>query len=1003
MTNPAQVREIVESYLRLHLNRDLAKQYLKDFDGYLEKHQSKEGADQSARRKKATLGSVKILSICNEIGGLLHEKEKLYVVVRLLEFIRFDFGFSESKLEFVSTVAEVFNISRAEFSDLKAFILHPNGNALVSSHLLTVSGNENGSTESSQKHIGRSHLQGTIRILQVESSNTFILQYDGTDALELNTQPLVANRIYVFDHGAVVKGPRTEPLYYTDVATYFIDRDTGVKVILNAREIEYKFPRSENGIQRFSFSEQSGHLVGIMGGSGVGKSTFLNVLNGKLPLIHGSITINGYDLHKDSDKLEGLIGYVPQDDLLIDELTVFENLFYSTSLCFGNASKEELTEAVEKILFDLDLVATRDLKVGNPLNKTISGGQRKRLNIALELIREPSILIVDEPTSGLSSQDSEMVMGLLKEQTLYGKLVIVNIHQPSSDIYKLFDTMLMFDKGGYPVYYGNPVEAITYFKLAGEKINAEESECVECGNIIPEQPLQILEAKIVNENGRFTKIRKISPKEWYKLYREKIDDKLSLPPIDEKLDLPKSKLKLPGLFRQFTVFAARNIRSKIANTQYLLINILEAPLLAVILAYFIRYADGTLNDPNAYLFSKNDNIPAYLFMCVLVALFIGMTVSAEEIIRDRRILQRESFLNLSWFSYLNAKIFTLFGFAVIQAGLFTIIGNLILGISGMTLSYFIIMFTTISAAILIGLNLSAILNSVVTIYISIPLILVPQILLSGVMVDYGKINKNFASVEYVPIIGDMMVSRWAYEAFAVNAFKNNAYQKVFFEVDKELSHASFQSIYRLPELESKLDLCMKDLHTNNMGNWYDKDLDLIKTEFTRLEAESGIRFTEANKLDRAGFTAQIGEESKQYTDSLARHYRTIRKTLSKEKTDIFNQLAEKQGSPELVAQLSNNHHNQRLTDVVQREGEVKKIAVGEGNYLFQLKDPIYNTATNNFGRSHYYASEKTFLGIKVDTVWFNIGVVWMATTFLYLLLVFDIVNRIVNSVKAGIK
>ena len=103
-----------------------------------------------------------------------------------------------------------------------------------------------------------------------------------------------------------------------------------------------------------------------------------------------------------------------------------------------------------RVLMDIDLIGIKNLAVGDPINKYISGGQRKRLNIALELIREPSVLFADEPTSGLSSMDSEMVMLLLKEQTLKGRLVIVNIHQPSSDIYKLFDKLLIMDKGGYP-------------------------------------------------------------------------------------------------------------------------------------------------------------------------------------------------------------------------------------------------------------------------------------------------------------------------------------------------------------------------------------------------------------------------------------------------------------------------------------------------------------------------------------------------------------------------
>jgi ABC-type multidrug transport system ATPase subunit len=109
---------------------------------------------------------------------------------------------------------------------------------------------------------------------------------------------------------------------------------------------------------------------------------------------------------------------------------------------------------------------------------------------------------VDEPTSGLSSVDSEMVMNLLKEQVYKGRLVIVNIHQPSSNLYKMFDRIIFLDRGGYEIYYGNPSEAVIYFKTKSNHANAREDQCTRCGNVDPDQVLQIIEGKIVNERGK---------------------------------------------------------------------------------------------------------------------------------------------------------------------------------------------------------------------------------------------------------------------------------------------------------------------------------------------------------------------------------------------------------------------------------------------------------------------------------------------------------------------
>ena len=989
-------RQIVESYLSLQLNRTLVQEYLELFDEYLRIHHKKTGKPGDKKeRKRTALNSVKVLMICHEINEQLEQKEKIIVLIRLLEFIHEDYVVTDKELDFVKTVADVFNISEEEYYNLKAFIIDGIKNVQSKRNVLIVDNgvdtivkvSETDDPEKFYRHLVDKNIHGQLIILHIESTNSYVLKYLGEDALYLNAQNIIPGKAYIFDNGGVIKGGRITPVYYSDVTGIFIQEPGKAKIVFTAENIEFRFKNSENGIQRFSFSEESGHLIGIMGGSGVGKSTLLNVLNGNYPLKSGKITINGYDLHKDKDQLEGVIGFVPQDDLLIEELTVFQNLYYNAKLCFDGVSEERILQIVEDILIDLDLVETRDLKVGGPLNKFISGGQRKRLNIALELMREPSILIVDEPTSGLSSQDSEIVMSLLKEQTLKGKLVIVNIHQPSSDIYKLFDRLLILDKGGFPVYYGNPIDAIVYFKKASNHVNAEESECITCGNVNAEQTLQILEAKIVNEYGKRTRTRKVSPQEWYRLYVEKIDSKIKLPDTSEKLPLPKNFFKIPSRFKQFKIFATRNVLSKLTNKQYLLINFLEAPLLALILGFFTKYIFGTPDNPNQYLFSENENIPAYLFMGVIVALFIGLTVSAEEIIRDRKILMRESFLNLSWMSYLNSKIVVLFALSAIQSLSFVLVGNLVLEIKWMTINHFLVLFSTMAAANLIGLNISSALNSVVTIYITIPFIIVPQLLFSGVMVNFNKLHKSVTTVKYTPVIGDLMLSRWAYEAIAVAQFKDNKFERNFFRIDQEISRSAYKINFLLSELQSRVDRALKNKGKKEKEKLFKNDLAVIRNEFIILNKEvKKVKFQALDRLTPEKYDNEVADEASKYIDYLKSYYKKRLAKANRMKDAEYSKLRNKLGSSEAVAKLKEDYYNKQLATFVLNKNETKKIVETEDHRLIQMKDPIFKKPETEYGRAQFYAAEKYFFGLKIPTMVFNLTVIWLSIIVMYLVL-----------------
>ncbi|GAB4138745.1 MAG: ATP-binding cassette domain-containing protein [Bacteroidia bacterium] len=1008
-------RGIVESFLKQQLNQELVDQYLQVFDEFFEQHhQISKKKDGTAKR--TSLNSVKILRICSQINEELTQKQKVLVLVRLIEFIHSSNEISDQELEFVQTVAESFNIDQNEFNLLKSFIEKDVKEMPDVQEILLI----DGLTEhqfSNAHHIYSETLgSGRVVVISIPSVGMYACRYFGGAELNLNGQGMLLNKVYILTPGSSLRSSKVQPIYYSDIISAFLSKKSGARITFNANNIEFRFKGGKLGLRGINIAEESGRLIGIMGGSGAGKSTLLNVLNSNEVPTSGEVLINGINIHTQKDKIEGVIGHVSQDDLLIEELTVFQNLFYNAKLCFGNLSDEEITKMVDELLADLGLYEARNLKVGSPLDKKISGGQRKRLNIALELIREPSVLFVDEPTSGLSSRDSENIMDLLKELALKGKLVFVVIHQPSSDIFKMFDKLLILDNGGYPIYNGNPVDAVVYFKKMVNHVNSDESECPTCGNVNPEQIFNIIESKVVDEYGNLTRNRKISPSEWNQFYKEHIEARQE--PVQMSTDNPESSFNIPNKIKQFIVFVTRDVRSKLTNTQYMLINLLEAPLLAFILAYLVRYYNTDVSNKVGYIFRENENIPAYLFMAVVVALFIGLTVSAEEIIRDRKILKRESFLNLSRSSYLMSKIFIMFVLSAIQTFSFILVGNLVLEVKGMWVDYWLILFTTSCFANMLGLNISSAFNSAVTIYILIPFLIIPQLLLSGVIVKFDKLNPTITSQKTVPVAGELMASRWAFEALAVNQFKNNAYEKQFYKYDEMMSIADFKKNYWIPHLRGKIDKC--ETNAKNKLNTPEQaaDILLIQKEITKdLDRLKELSSPKRRKISTiaaglmkqldglvkkvsaanpASFGTEQANDMRNYLNIVNSVYIKVFNSNSESRDNLIRNLNKTEADKQKFVALKNDYMNESLSDLVRNANEFNRL-IEQGGELIQRSDPVFlEPFESNMANSHFFAPRKKLLGKYYDTFVVNIMVIWGMSLTLLITLYFDIFRKIVD-------
>ena len=987
-------RTVVESFLNRQLNKELVQEYLRVFDEYYTLHQEKQ-KESSKRVLRISSSSVRVLKICTAINEELVQPQKIIVLIQLLEFVKSDSQeISDQEMQFINTVAETFNVPEQEYQEVKDFVLFSFDQIPSSTQILIIDNNKE-YTHVKTKHSFVDGLQGQIRVLHVPSTKMYFIRYMGANEIYLNGQVIQQDKVYVFTNGSSIRNPLIKPIYYSDVVGKFQMDKIRDKIIFEVNEIEYLFKEGKHGLHPLSFKEESGRLIGIMGASGAGKSTLLNVLNGVTPPTSGEILINGINIFTEKDRAEGIIGHVSQDDLLIEDLTVYQNLFYNAKLCFGNYSEEEIIETVDRTLESLGLFEIRDIQVGSPLNKKISGGQRKRLNIALELIREPAVLFLDEPTSGLSSRDSENILDLLKELSLKGKLVFVVIHQPSSEIFKMFDRMIILDTGGWLIYSGSPVDSIMYFKEKMHHANWNESECHSCGNVNPEQVFNIVESSVLDEYGKMTKTRKISPFEWHQYYLKFREEEK--PKIKEIPSLPAINFKIPNRFKQFLIFVKRDLLSKLSNTQYLFINFLEAPVLAVLLSIIIKYYNVNITNIYGYTLEGNSNLPVYIFMAVIIAIFMGLSVSAEEIIKDRKIKKREEFLNLSWASYLMSKVAILFVISAIQAFTFVIIGNSILEIKGMYWQYWLVLFSAWASSNLMGLVISDSFKTVVTIYILIPFFVIPQIMLSGIIVKFEKLNPKFISVPTsVPWYGEIITARWAYEALAVYQFKNNKFQKQFYMFDKAMSVADFRKNYWAVNLNNKLDFVERNLKDEDQRELVEQNLRVLKNEIKKeIKNNTNIPFEYIDELELASVTPMLIQETRDYLNLIKQYNIKLYNKYNTEKDQYTNALQKGEEGREEYFRIKREYDNEALNEFVTNSNVLERI-IEYKDRLYQKINPIYIDPQNKFIKAHFYAPRKQIFGNYISTFAINIIVLWFSTILLYIILYYRLLKKFLD-------
>ena len=576
-----------------------------------------------------------------------------------------------------------------------------------------------------------------------EDSNYYIYDLNSTNGTSVNS-------IEVKEKQQISKGDKITLGVYSFI--FQDDKNSNLSLLnvnqggftINAKDISFKVNIGTNDekelIKDINLTVYPGEIVGLMGLSGAGKTTLLKTLSGYTKPTKGSVFVNGLDLYKNFDKIKNSIGYVPQEDIIHPELTVYEALFYSLKLrTKEKLSLDEINQRIDSILDELGFIISgegdiKNVKIGSPDEKGTSGGQRKRINIAMELLANPEIIFLDEPTSGLSSVDATMVMDKLKELADKGKTIILTIHQPSLVNYKKMDDMIIVTNGELAYFGPNYPDSIKFFNN-----NTQSQEILND----PDMALMGLhkgEDKNINWNNRYKNSD---------IYNKFVKDRGSL----QNSDTVSSQNNNPSTLSQLITLTSRYLKIKIKDKINTTILLIQAPIIAILLAFLFTGEGKTFHE-------EHPNI--LLFILVISSMWFGIINAVKEIVAEKAIYERERLIGLKLFPYIFSKFLVLSLLSLIQVIILLLIVKAFIPLNLNLINLLFLIFITSLSGLSIGLLTSTIAKSVSQALSLVPIILLPMIIFGGGMIPINKLSStptffNAYSVSFV------MPTRWSLE------------------------------------------------------------------------------------------------------------------------------------------------------------------------------------------------------------------------------------------------
>jgi len=581
--------------------------------------------------------------------------------------------------------------------------------------------------------------------ITTENSIHFIEDLNSTNGTFINNN-IVKTKVEIEEGDRVSLGLYSFIFKVTDngLKLISIDKD-GIRI--DVKNLFFRVDTKEKNIGKvqktlidnISLTIYPSEMVGIMGLSGAGKTTLLNILSGYNRPTEGEVYINGRDLYRNYKSIKNFIGYVPQDDIIHPELTVYEALFYSSKLRLSSdLNDEEINNRIDDVLKELGIYSTKDVLIGSPdTAKGISGGQRKRVNIAMELLSNPEIIFLDEPTSGLSSVDTRVVMNKLKELSNSGKTVILTIHQPSLTNYKLMDIITILTNGKLAYFGANYPQSIEFFN---QNLNTKE--------LLDDPDNALLGLDRGERDG-------IEWKEIYQnsnIYKKFVEDRAGNSLENDDIETLE-KDNRNSFLTQLKVLTKRYLNIKLKDRVNSAVLLIQAPIIAILLI-FLYIGNGYEQ------YEQNPSI--LLFILIISAVWFGVINSVREIVSEKAIFNRERLFGLKITPYILSKFLTLTILSLIQVVLLVLIVNLFVPLKIDIVNIIFLIFLTSLSGLSIGLFISSLAKSSSQALAIVPVVLLPMIIFAGGMIPIKDMPTNITKIDAYRV-SMLMPTRWSLE------------------------------------------------------------------------------------------------------------------------------------------------------------------------------------------------------------------------------------------------